>query len=137
MTDYILSFDPGTKNIAYCLLESKTRKIVAWDVLSIEHKSYEGRCRNLNNELNKRKLLKDLPKGSHVSVVIEQQMGINTKTNRICGMLIMYYTINNDLIKKIVHYPAKYKANYYRWKIGDPAPFKGMSKGKKKKVEKS
>ena len=128
MTEYILSFDPGTKNIAYCLIQKDNLEIKSWKVFSIESGTYEGRAKKLMQELDTLKPT-DIP-NSKISVIVEQQMGINTKTNRICGMLFMYYTINNQNIHKIVQYPAKYKNNYYRWQLGDPQPYKGMVKNK-------
>ncbi len=138
MSDYVLSFDPGTKNMAYCLLDSQ-ENIVDWGVFSIASSTYEGRCKNLAKKLDEINLLETyLPKGHKVSVVIEQQMGINTKTNRLCGMLFMYY-VKSDLrgiVRKIVHYSAKYKNNFYKWMQGDPLPFKGFIIKKKKPVGK-
>lgn len=132
MSDYLLSFDPGTKNIAYCLIEVATKKIIDWKIFSIASTTYEGRCRNLAKELDKLNPIGNLPEGSKITVIVEQQMGINTKTNRISGMLFMYYVRSNQPIKKIVQYPAKYKNNYYKWEDGDPLPFKGklIKKGK-------
>jgi hypothetical protein len=139
MIDYLLSFDPGTKNIAYCLIEVKTLKIIKWEVFSIESSTYEGRVISLAKQLD---LLNSLnipgwtgtvrPK---IKIVIEQQMGINTKTNRVCGMLLMYYALEKidenpnipltqGIVDGIVHYPAKHKITYYNWKDGDEPFFK-------------
>ncbi len=51
MTDYILSIDPGTKNISYCLISVKTREIVKWEVFSIEYSTYEGRCKKFGKRI--------------------------------------------------------------------------------------
>lgn len=128
---HVLSFDPATNHNAYCLVNKNTLHPDDWDVFSIESPTYEGRSKNLKNELDKRKeILQN--KNNLNDNLLEQQMGINTKTNRINGMIIMYYTINNENINKIVHYASKYKLNYYEWKVGDPKPYIIInSKGKK------
>lgn len=139
MADYLLSFDPGTKNISYCLIHIPTCKIISWEIFSIDDPSYEGRCTKLANqldELNPIGIEKNESEKNEVpkfNIIIEQQMGINTKTNRICGMLFMYFVkeklLNNNIIK-IVYYSAKHKIKYYTWEEGEEPLFK-IKKGKK------
>jgi hypothetical protein len=112
MAEYILSFDPGTINMAYCLIHIETLKIADWGVFSIKDSTHEGSCLKLAKKLDLLKLVDD----RKVIVVIEQQPKINAKTLCIAGQLQMYFVLekmDNDGIIKIVNYHAKHKIKYY------------------------
>lgn len=136
MADYLLSFDPGTRNIAYCLLRIKTLDIVRWKVFSIAEnarETYEVSCEQLIKHLDEDNIFSELNENERINIVLENQMGRNTTTNRVCGMLLMYFLKNRDpRLNKIVHYSAANKINYYQWEEGDPEPVL-VQKGKSKK----
>ncbi len=120
---YLLSFDPGTINMAYCLIEIDSLKIVKWGLFSIKDSTNEGSCTKLAKQLDTLTLTDDL---EEVIIVIEQQPRVNCKTITISGQLQMYYVlekIDNKCIKKIVSYHAKNKIKYYQPIEGDePMP---------------
>lgn len=112
MAEYILSFDPGTINMAYCLIEISTLKIINWGLFSIKDFTHEGSCTKLAKYLDKLKLTDN----KKIIIVIEQQPKINAKTLCIAGQLQMYYVLekmDNTGIIKIVNYHAKNKIKYY------------------------
>lgn len=57
MTDYIISFDVGSINMAYCVMHVKTLKIVRWGLFSIKDSTHEGSCTKLVEQLDSRNLL--------------------------------------------------------------------------------
>lgn len=138
MTYYVLSFDVGIKNLAYCLiefnLETNKERILLWEVLPIfesKRKSnkkttsaknipYQVLSEHLYLRLEeiKDKILKipsfdsDLPMPMHI--IIERQMAPKMKT--LAGMIFMYFsvyqnlnTFNNFSIKTLIYYNAKHK----------------------------
>ena len=56
MGEYILSFDIGSINMAYCLMDIKTKKIIKWGLFSIKDSTNEGSCLKLAKYLDKRKI---------------------------------------------------------------------------------
>jgi hypothetical protein len=117
--EYILSFDPGTINMAYCLVHIDTLKIIKWGLFSIKDSTIEGSCTKLAKHLDILKLVD----GLNVIIVIESQPKINSKTLTIAGQLFMYYVlekIDNKGIVKIVNYHAKNKIKYYIPRPEDP-----------------
>ncbi len=131
MSDYILFFDPGTINMAYCLVKIDTLKIIKWGLFSIKDSTNEGVCINLAKQLDTLKLTEKL----NTTVVIEQQPKINTQTIMISGQLFMYYSLlkmDGENINKIVTYHAKNKIKYYVPKEGDdpmPERIESIKKG--------
>ncbi len=112
MAEYVLSFDPGTINMAYCLIQINTLKIINWGKFSIKDSTHEGSCSKLAKYLDKLRLTDN----KKIIIVIEQQPKINAKTLCIAGQLQMYYVlekIDNKGIEKIVNYHAKNKIKYY------------------------
>lgn len=74
--------------------------------------------------------------GKNVIVVIEYQIGINSKTVNIVGQMFMYFAMykhRKDImnIVKVVTYPAKEKLKYYVPKPSDPPMPDKFSKLKK------
>ena len=134
MSDYVLSFDPGTINMSYCLVEIDTETVFRWGKFSIKDSTNEGSCTRLSKHLNQL----DLTDGIDSIVVHEQQPMCNVKTITISGQLQMYYVLKKmdengtGTIEKIVGHHAKNKINYYQPKPGDePMPMARLNKLKK------
>jgi hypothetical protein len=132
-SDYILSYDPAPTNMAYCLVDIETEKIIKWGLFSIADNTNEGSCRKLVDRLDGLKLTDNID----VIIVHEQQPRCNAKTMTICGQLQMYYVLetleNPDSgIEKIVGHHAGHKIKYYEPKPGDePMPMARLNKMKK------
>ena len=98
MSTVIASFDIGTKNLAYCLLElskDKVLQVLAWDVLAIPSGSYDLLPKRLAA------LLDDLIAGWKVSVntvLIEKQPGRNKTMVRVEAYLHMYFVAKEKKI---------------------------------------
>jgi hypothetical protein len=125
-----LSFDVGSKNLAYCLIDDETETILDWNVLDIGAATYDRQCAKLIEALDKI----DYSVGHSdstkqlVTVVIERQLARNPKMRVISGQLQMYYAIekkacqqndDNTEIAKILYYSSKYKLKVYKPKSGD------------------
>jgi len=52
MAEYVLSIDPGTINLAYCLIRIKDLKIIKWGLFSIKDSTHEGSCTKLAKQLD-------------------------------------------------------------------------------------
>jgi hypothetical protein len=132
MGEYMLSWDFGSVNMSYNLINLKTKKIIKWDRFSIKDSTNEGSCLKLAKYLDSAKIL-DIPNYTEtekptVIIVLEQQPRCNVKTICISGQLQMYYVlekmitdtpINACTIKKIVGYHAKFKLKYYEKREGE------------------
>jgi len=134
MSDYLLSFDPGIINMAYCLVEIETLEIINWGKFSIKDSTNEGCAKKLVDHLNRLNLTDDI----NSIVIHEQQPRCNIKTITICGQLQMYYVIEkmnkdtNGHIEKIVGHHAKHKINYYQAGPDDePMPWERLNNLKK------
>jgi len=130
----LLSFDPAPINMAYCLINIDTLKIINWGTFSIKDSTNEGSATKLAKHLDRLRLTDDI----NVIIVHEQQPRCNMKTITICGLLQMYYVLekmNEDStgnIKKIVGHHAKHKINYYQPMEGDEVmPLERLNKLKK------
>jgi hypothetical protein len=133
--EYVLFFDPGIINMAYCLVKIDTLKIIKWGLFSIKDSTNEGSCEKLAKYLDTTDILSIKNEGDtqpNVIIVIEQQPRCNIKTITISGQLQMYYVLQKMVgvfdknickIKKIVGYHAGNKIKYYVPKEGDePLP---------------
>ncbi len=133
MADYILSFDPGTINLSFCLIHIHTLKIHRWGLFSIKSNTTEGSCKKLAEQLDSLHLID----GLNVIIVHELQPRCNSRTIAICGMLQMYYVLekmneeNTGTIDKIVGYHAKHKIKYYEPRPDDEPLPKRLDKLKK------
>lgn len=122
--DYILGIDPGSINLAYNLMNIKTKHIEKWGVIDIKDSTYEGMAIKMANKLDSLDLLSDdsnnkkinivkntkktskrkeddiyvhdyvNKQGKNIAIVIEFQMSKNNKTVNIVGQLFMYFTIS-------------------------------------------
>ena len=103
----ILSFDVGTKNLAFCILDEQT--ITHWNVIDVKCKSSDDICSRIVDTLDEYPdlLLADL-------VLIEKQPSKNNKMRIVEALLNAYFVIkgvNNpsSLISKVLVYSSKHK----------------------------
>lgn len=133
---YVLSFDVGTKNLAYCLI-SENRKILLWNVINISHSSKEGRCNKLIESLDQinygtpEKNQKSEDVFRQIEVIIESQMSRNRIMMEVAAQILMYYAMEKTGIKnnvnsnppvvitKVIMYSPKYKLRAYVREPGD------------------
>lgn len=134
---YVLSFDIGIKNLAYCLLkynndnnddnDDKIITIEEWNIVDISSTTYNGRCQKLIQNLNKI----ELNDKTNVIALIEKQPGINPIMRVISGHIFMYYALkqyNNESISKVLFFSPRNKLKCYQFKEGDePIPPKTYS----------
>lgn len=114
----ILSFDVGIINLAYCIWDTNTCKVVHWEVITLENCRDNSKVQiNLIKSLDQRKdqLL-------NVDVVlIEKQPSFNPKMRIISGCLQTYFYIRGmvdqtpetQCIKEIVIFSPKHKLKCY------------------------
>jgi hypothetical protein len=110
----VLSFDVGIINLAYCIFDSETCKLVSWEVITLPDSSnYSKLYINLIKELDKRQLL-DVE-----TVLIEKQPSFNPKMRIIAGCLQTYFFIRGvvDLpegtLKAVEFFSPKHKLKCY------------------------
>jgi len=114
----ILSFDVGIVNLAYCILDSDTYKIIKWEVISLQNvqdhaKLYVDLITNLD-------LRKEFLLDVH-TVLIEKQPSFNPKMRIISGCIQTYFFIrgivdvidDSKKIKVIKFYSPKHKLKCY------------------------
>jgi hypothetical protein len=110
----VLSFDVGIINLAYCIFDSETCKLVSWEVITLPDSSnYSMLYINLIKELDKRQLL-------NVEIVlIEKQPSFNPKMRIVAGCLQTYFFIRGvvDLpegtLKAVEFFSPKHKLKCY------------------------
>ena len=105
----ILSFDVGIKNLAYCIYDSKSQKILNWNILDITANKNDNACAHMVNLLDKCTDLLDCD-----LVLIEKQPSRNNKMRIIEGLLNAYFVIKGITdkesgITKVIVYSAKHK----------------------------
>jgi len=110
----VLSFDVGIINLAYCIFDSTTCKIIHWEVISlIETTNYSNLYTNLIKELDNRKeILLNID-----TVVIEKQPSFNPKMRIIAGCLQTYFfirgVVDSQSIKNVEIFSPKHKLKCY------------------------
>jgi len=126
----ILSFDVGIKNLAYCIFNSDTLKIVEWDIIDLNVEGFSGKIPSgLYNSTAKAandihitliKRLDTLPILLEVDyIVIEKQPSFNPKMRIIGGCLQSYFYIRGIVdrticpIKSIEFFSPKHKLKCY------------------------
>jgi len=125
-----LSFDVGTKNLAYCLIRDEDEKILDWNVVDIGAATYDKQCQKMIEALDKIDYSIGYPESvkQSIVVVIERQPCRNPKMRVISGQIQMYYALeknaclNNDdlvFIDKVVYYSPKFKLKCYKPQPGD------------------
>jgi hypothetical protein len=123
-----LSFDVGTKNLAYCLLD-EDGMILLWNLCNISASTYEKQCDNMISELDKMDYKTRLNDENYydMTVLIERQMSRNPKMRIVSGQLQMYYCMEARIqnknskiyISKIKFYSPKNKLKCYKPEEGD------------------
>lgn len=117
--DYVLSFDIGTKNLSYCLLNKKG-EIEKWDNIQIygdDSLSKDLKCKALYLKLEREIYLYSQYR---YIILIENQQGSKSFSNfsmiEIQNWILMYFTCKSihDKIEKILIYSANNKLLYYK-----------------------
>ena len=118
----ILSFDVGIINLAYCIFDSETKKIVYWEIINNEIKNFNAKISssgvadlyiNLIKNLDQRPYLLDVD-----IVLIEKQPSFNPKMRIIAGCLQTYFYIRGVVdrtpsIKSVEFFSPKNKLKCY------------------------
>lgn len=110
---YVLSIDPGVVNLSYCLLERRSKNIIDWDVFTIGSSDLMTQAKKLHARLSEIKL------PGVTEVVVELQMGINVRTNRVVAMITMFYATHPQ-ISGLRMFSPKHKISYYKRAPEDP-----------------
>ena len=103
----IASFDVGTKNLAYCIVENGL--IQHWDVLEIKYTTNETLCNNIVRAMDVHPELLEVD-----TVVIEKQPSKNNKMRIVEALLNAYFVIKgttsaSSLVSKVCVYSSKHK----------------------------
>ncbi len=125
----ILSFDVGIKNLAYCIFDTHTSKIVHWDIIDLNGQGFTGKVPSGNNTIAKAAndihitLIKKLDNHPFMLetdyIVIEKQPSFNPKMRIIGGCLQSYFYIRGIIdrvtnpIKGIEFFSPKHKLKCY------------------------
>lgn len=81
----IASFDVGIKNLAYCLLDRVSLKVLQWKLIAIKNSSYDNMPKTIIENLN------EIIPSNIDFVIIERQPGRNKTMVRIEAYLHMYF----------------------------------------------
>lgn len=121
---FVLSFDVGIKNLAYCLINSNN-KIIDWKVIDVSGSNDNTHLKRMYQALENIKFEPD------THVVIEKQPRCNPKMRIVAGQLKMYFI--PKLIRKEISCLVYFSP---RKKLSDKQDymllFKGEEIGKKK-----
>ena len=111
----ILSFDVGIINLACCIFDSDTSKLLHWEVITLDGETnYNKLYINLINQLDSREILiRDID-----VVLIEKQPSFNPKMRIIAGCLQTYFIIrgivdSDHKIKSVEFFSPKNKLKCY------------------------
>jgi len=112
----VLSFDVGIINLAYCIFDSVTLKIVHWEIITLDNTAanYSKLYINLIKALDLRPHLLDTD-----NVLIEKQPSLNPKMRIIAGCLQTYFfirgVVDSDVnpIKTVEFFSPKNKLKCY------------------------
>ena len=141
----ILSFDVGIVNLAYCIFDTTSQKIVQWEVIELAAKKvskFSGKVPSGNTgiaaaandiHINLIKALDTRPFLLNVDIVlIEKQPSFNPKMRIIGGCLQSYFYIrgvvdSTDPIRSIEFFSPKHKLKCY---TGPALVLESKAKGK-------
>lgn len=86
----VLSFDVGIINLAYCIFDSVSLKIIHWEIITLDNTAanYSKLYINLIKALDQRPHLIDVD-----NVLIEKQPSLNPKMRIVAGCLQTYFFI--------------------------------------------
>ena len=111
----VVSFDVGIINLAYCIFDSDTSKILYWEIITTpDHTNYSRLYINVITELDKRPFLLDTD-----VVLIEKQPSFNPKMRIISGCLQTYFFIRGVIdrpekkIQSVEFFSPKHKLKCY------------------------
>jgi hypothetical protein len=112
----VLSFDVGIINLAYCIFDSVTLKILHWEIITLDNTAanYSKLYINLIKALDLRPHLLDTD-----NVLIEKQPSLNPKMRIIAGCLQTYFfirgVVDSDVnpIKTVEFFSPKNKLKCY------------------------
>jgi len=116
----LLSIDPGTMNLSYCILSIPDGKIKKWNKIALAKNMNEGTEKTITSLHNKLNELQD--NGALIThehdweIVIELQPKSNLRTIVISGALFMYFValkLAGYPIKKIITRHAKEKLRFF------------------------
>lgn len=105
----LLSFDVGIKNLAYCIYDSSSNKVLFWNIIDITAKKSDNACAHMVELLDNYKELLNCD-----VVLIEKQPSRNNKMRIVEGLLNAYFVIKGITnkesdISKVIVYSAKHK----------------------------
>jgi hypothetical protein len=104
----VISFDPGTKNLAVCVLEydddDKNPRIVVWATTALDGPGPSGVVSTID------RILGGLEPCEHVEVVIEHQPTKNAKTKRLECYFEMLFTLRGA--ERVYVQDARLKLNW-------------------------
>ena len=108
----ILSFDVGIVNLAYCIFDTTTCKILSWEVVTLQNNTFNALYISLIKELDARKHLLNVD-----IVIIEKQPSFNPKMRVVSGCLQTYFfirgVVDKDRIKNVEFFSPKHKLKCY------------------------
>jgi hypothetical protein len=95
----ILSFDVGIINLAYCIFDTSTKKILHWEIITLDNSAsnYSKLYINLIKALDNREHLLEVD-----HVLIEKQPSLNPKMRIIAGCLQTYFFIRGAVDRKTI-----------------------------------
>ncbi len=97
----LLSIDVGIRNLALCLMDHSTKRILQWDVGGVPTLSDDGIYECMNRHLKNRPWVL-----SADTILIERQPDKNRKIKSVENFLHAYFVIHD---KKTILYDAKHK----------------------------
>ena len=119
----ILSFDVGIINLAYCIFDNLTKKIIHWEIINNEiGGKFNAKISNSGVSDLYINLIKNLDQRPHLLdvdiVLIEKQPSFNPKMRIIAGCLQTYFYIRgvvdkSDKIKSVEFFSPKNKLKCY------------------------
>ena len=97
----LLSIDVGIKNLAMCLMDRQTMKIIKWDVSGVPPQHVDGIFPCMRDHLNDKPWVLDAD-----IVLIEKQPPTNRVMGTVQNFLHAYFVIHN---KETIIYDARHK----------------------------
>jgi hypothetical protein len=99
----ILSIDVGIKNLAMCLIEEDTSKVLQWDVSGVPPQHRDGLFPCLRDHLDEKPWVL-----TATTILIEKQPGMNKTMKTVENFLHSYFVIKNPKAETII-YDARHK----------------------------
>jgi hypothetical protein len=99
----ILSIDVGIKNLAMCLIEEESTKVLQWDVSGVPPQHRDGLFPCLRDHLDEKPWVL-----TATTVLIEKQPGMNKTMKTVENFLHSYFVIKNPTAETII-YDARHK----------------------------